>query len=86
MSEEEFAANEKVWRRCREEGVPCPIKLSKNAEARTHACLIDWDALNALAARESAITGREIDYQQMDINNVLTLPRLLQAEEGKRNK
>ena len=86
MSEEQFAANEKVWRRCREEGVPCPIKLSKNAEERTHACLIDWDALDELSARESAITGREVDYQQMDINNVLTLPRLLQAEEGKRNK
>lgn len=86
MSEEEFTANEKIWRRCREEGVPCPIKLSKNAEERTHACLIDWDALDELSARESAITGREVDYQQMDINNVLTLPRLLQAEEGKRNR
>ena len=86
MSKEQFAANEEVWRRCREEGVPCPIKLSKNAEERTHACLIDWDALDELSARESAITGREVDYQQMDINNVLTLPRLLQAEEGKRNK
>lgn len=81
MSEEEFAANEKVWRRYRKEGEPCPIRLSKNAEKRTHACLIDWDALNELSARESAVTGRNVDYQQMDINNVLTLPRLLQAEE-----
>ena len=86
MSEEQFAAREKLWRKCTEEGVPCPIKLSKDAEERTHACLIDWDALNDLSARESAVTGRKVDYQQMDINNVLTLPRLLRAEEGKRNK
>ncbi len=66
--------------------MPCPIKLSKNAEERTHACLIDWDALDELSARESAVTGREVDYKQIDINNVLTLPRLLRAEEGKRNR
>ena len=40
-----------------------------------------WDALDALSERETALTGRKVDYKQMDINNVLTLPRLLRAEE-----
>ena len=87
MSEEKLAANERLWRKCREEGVPCRIKLTKDGEERTHACLIPWDELDALSERESALTGRGVDYKQMDINNVLTLPRLLQAEEeGKRAK
>ena len=87
MSEEKLAANERFWRKCREEGVPCRIKLTKDGEERTHACLIPWDELDALSERESALTGRRVDYKQMDINNVLTLPRLLQAEEeGKRAK
>ncbi len=81
MSEERFAANEKMWRKCREEGVPCKVKLVKDGEERTHACLIDWDALDGLSGRASEITGRRVDYKQMDINNVLTLPRLLKAEE-----
>ena len=53
----------------------------KDGEERTHACLIPWDALDALSARETALTGHRVDYKQMDINNVLTLPRLLRAEE-----
>ena len=45
----------------------------------THACLISWEDLNALSAKESAITGKEIDYQAMDTDNVLAVPQLLQA-------
>ena len=84
MSEEEFSANAARWIKCRDEGLPCRFKIVKNNDARTHACLIDWDELNELSARERTITGRAIDYQQLDINNVLTLPKLLQAEEGRR--
>ena len=81
MSEQKLAANERAWLKCREEGLPCRIKLTKDGEERTHACLIPWDALDALSERETALTGRKVDYKQMDINNVLTLPRLLRAEE-----
>ncbi len=86
MSEEEFASNARRWIKCREEGRPCRFKISKNSEGRTHACLIGWDELNELSARESEITGRRIDYQQTDINNVLALPKLLRAEEEGRTK
>ena len=83
MSTEEFEENARVWRQCREEGVPCSIKIAKNSEARTHACLIPWEELDALSARENAVTGRGVDYKQTDINNVLALPKLLQAEDGR---
>ena len=87
MSREEFEANAALWARCRDEGVPCSIRIAKNSEKRLHACLIPWEELDELSARENALTGRNIDYKQMDINNVLTLPKLLQAEEkGKAEK
>ena len=81
MTEAEFDAKAEEWRRCQAEGLPCSIRIAKDAEARTHACLIPWEALDALSARESAVTGRSVDYKQYDINNVLALPRLLRAGE-----
>ena len=86
MSEEEFEANAKAWARCKAEGKPCSIKIAKNQERRLHACLIPWDELDELSERENRLTGRSIDYKQTDINNVLTLPKLLQAEEKKGGK
>ena len=82
MSEERLAANERLWLRCREEGLPCRIRLTKDTEERLHACLIPWDELDALSRRETALTGRAVNYKQLDINNVLTLPRLLRSEGG----
>ena len=79
MSEEEFEANAKAWARCKAEGKPCNIKIAKNSEKRTHACLIPWEKLDELSRRENAITGRDVDYQQTDIDNVLTMPKLLHA-------
>ncbi|MBR6114127.1 MAG: hypothetical protein IKQ10_02990 [Oscillospiraceae bacterium] len=81
MTPEEFNDNAATWRRCQEAGLPCNIKISKNTEERTHACLVSWDELDELSARESAVTGRSVDYKQYDINNVLALPRLLRAGE-----
>ena len=82
MSAEEFEANARTWVRCKAEGRPCP-KIAKNSEKRTHACLVSWEELNELSRRENALTGRDVDYQQMDIDNVLTLPKLLRAGEKK---
>ena len=83
MSREEFEDNARTWARCREEGRPCSIKIAKNASARRHACLVPWEELDALSAREKALTGRDVDYKQIDINNVLTMPKLLRLEEEK---
>ena len=46
---------------------------------RTHACLVPWEELDALSARENAITGDQVDYKAMDRNNVLALPEILGA-------
>ena len=81
MSSEEFETNAKTWVQCMAEGKPCGIKIAKNSEARTHACLIPWEELDALSHKENAITGRNVDYKQIDIDNVLTMPKILQAEE-----
>ena len=78
----EFAERAALWRAGREAGLPREIKLAQNSEARTHACLVGWEELPAVSARESAVTGRAVDYRQIDINNVLALPKLLRAEKG----
>ena len=86
MSREEFDANAETWARSREEGVPCSVKIAKNQEKRLHACLIPWEELDELSERENRLTGRDIDYKQTDINNVLTLPKLLRAEDKRNGK
>ena len=87
MSREEFEKNARVWASRKAAGLPCDIKIAKNSERRLHACLVGWEELDALSARESALTGRRVDYRQTDIDNVLSLPKLLRAEEeGKREK
>ena len=80
MSKKEFKANVSAFERLRAEGKS--MRISKNALARTHACLVPWDELDRLSERENAVTGRNVNYKQLDINNVLALPRLLQKEEG----
>ena len=86
MTPEEFERNAAEFERCRRAGVPCSIKISKNADARTHACLIPWEELDALSERENRVTGRNVDYKQIDINNALALPKLLQTEEKRKKK
>ena len=82
MSREQFEKNALKWAQCQKEGVPCPVKISKDARARRHACLVPWEELDELSERENELTGRETDYQQMDINNVLAVPKLLSREAG----
>lgn len=81
MSMEEFEANAKTWARCKADGIPCSLKIAKNSEKRTHACLVSWEELDELSAKENAVTDRKVNYKQTDIDNVLSLPRLLRAEE-----
>ena len=55
---------------------PC---IGKDLGERLHCCLIPWEDLDDLSARENAVTGKSVDYKQMDRNNVLTLPELLKG-------
>ena len=81
MSEAELVKNIENYVRCREKGLPLP-RITKNAEQRTHACLIPYDRLDALSERENAVTGKNTDYRQLDINNVMMIPRILKARKG----
>ena len=58
-----------------------PLRVGKNMQGRTHACLIGWEALAELSNRENRITGKTVDYQAMDTENVLIVPELLRADE-----
>ena len=86
MPRAQFEENAAIWARCKAEGVPCPVRISKDPVARFHACLVPWEELDALSELENSITGGSVDYKQLDINNVLALPRLLQAQENAKKK
>jgi len=55
------------------------IRVMKDVENRTHACLIPWDQLDELSSLEHALTGRSVDYKQYDIDNVLTVYRVMSS-------
>ena len=82
MRNEEFERNAAEYIRLQKAGIPCSVKIAKNADARTHACLIPWEELDALSERENSVTGRNVDYKQLDINNVLALPKLLKTADA----
>ena len=81
MSSGEFDERAGTYRKRTEKGLP-GIRLSKDSENRTHACLIPWDELDALSEKESSVTGHDVDYKQYDINNVLTIPEILKQGEA----
>ena len=85
MSREQFEANAETWARLQKEGSEKKIKIAKDAQARRHACLIPWADLDDLSAREKSLTGRDVNYKQIDINNVLALPQLLQMQADRRS-
>ena len=81
MSEEVFNENAQNYLRCTQEGIPCSPKIGKDAEKRLHACLVPYEKLDQVSERENAVTGRNVDYKQYDINNVMIIPDILKARE-----
>ena len=81
MSSGEFDERADIYRKHTEKGLP-GIRLSKDSENRTHACLIPWNELDDLSKKESSVTGREVDYKQYDINNVLIIPEIFKQREA----
>ncbi len=57
------------------------IRIGKNDQEKTHACLIPWDQLDALSARENAITGGNADYKEINRDNVLAVLHLIQEDK-----
>ena len=77
---------EQVWQdraeqyRSQKAAGEAPLRIGKDSEKRLHACLIDWDDLDALSARENEITGGRTDYRQSDRDNVEMLLTLLRQD------
>ena len=68
-----------LYRRQTEQSGSCSLSVSKDMKRRLHACLIPWEELDALSARENELSGRSVDYKQMDRNNVLAVKQILSA-------
>lgn len=56
------------------------IRIGKDTASRLHACLIPWEDLDVLSARENAVTGKSVDYKEMDRDNVRMIPEMLKGE------
>ena len=77
MGDEEFDRRAAQYREEMQRAGTASLRIGKDMIRRRHACLIDWDALDALSDKENAVTGGKVDYKQMDRSNVLALPKIL---------
>ena len=75
MNEEEFIARIQCYLSGEN------IKLTKDTKRRLHACLCDWKELAELSTKVNSLTGENINYQQLDIENVLMIPELLKVHK-----
>jgi hypothetical protein len=80
MSPEEYDSREAQYLYQKAHQITPLVRVGKNMEKKTHACLITWDELDILSARESRVTGKSVDYKQYDTDNILTIPQLLQKK------
>ncbi len=81
MSAEELKERTKHRQQLTSEQDKASYRISKNMQSRTHACLTDWDNLTVLSRFEAAVTGKDVDYQAMDTENVLAVPALLACQK-----
>lgn len=78
MGEEMYAERAALYRQQVAAGQK-PLRLGKDMKTRHHACLVSWEALEELSKREESVTGKWTDYQKMDTENVLVIPKLLRT-------
>lgn len=79
MEREDFAQRCARYREEKARTGSSALRLNKDMELRRHACLVPWEELDALSRAENAVTGGQVDYKAMDINNVLAVPEVLRA-------
>ena len=77
MSRETWEERAKEFRRQERAQEAGRIRISRDTAGKRHACLVDWDELDELSERENAVTGKSLDYKQMDKDNVLLLIEIL---------
>ncbi|MBO4872292.1 MAG: hypothetical protein J5496_02635 [Lachnospiraceae bacterium] len=83
MPENVFAERAARYRREMEEKGSSRFRAAKDTEKKLHACLIPWQELPVLDRWEKELTGRNVNYQQLDLENVLLIPELLRKRNGK---
>lgn len=81
MSEEEYDQRAQEYQRQLQQNGKASIRIGKNLQGLTHACLIDWDKLDALSEKESGITGKKVNYKDLDRENVRVIPELLRLDQ-----
>ena len=81
MDSAEFDSRAKIYCEQLEKDGRATIRINKDMVARTHACLIPWEELDELSKKESIITGKEINYKQMDTDNIMTIPEILKTNQ-----
>ncbi|MBQ4117201.1 MAG: hypothetical protein IJD37_07470 [Clostridia bacterium] len=81
MTDEEFILRSNIYKEQIAVYGTSNLRIAKNMKDRTHACLVSWNDLEVLSAKEAAVTGKFRDYQAMDTNNILSLPELLRASK-----
>lgn len=79
MTKEEFDGRCRTYLEEKAKNPATRYRIGKDVRSRIHCCLIPWEELDGLSAREKAVTGKDPNYKQMDRNNVLTLPALLKG-------
>lgn len=79
MDSEEYVRRADDYRAQMARGEKPTVRIGKNTVARTHACLIPWEELDALSERENAITGGKVDYKYLDMQNVLAIEPILRS-------
>ena len=79
MTPEEYAERCRIYKEEKAKNPASRYRIGKDVSKRIHSCLIPWEDLDALSDAENAVTGGSVDYKQMDRNNVLTLPALLES-------
>ncbi len=79
MDEETFSQRCRQYQAQKASEGHSSLRIGKDSSLRLHACLVPWERLDELSAAENAVTGGNVNYKAMDSNNVLAVPKLLEA-------
>ena len=79
MTDEEFESRSNAYKEQIAAEGKSNVRITKNINNRTHACLVSWDELKILSEKEGAVTGIYKDYQAMDTENILSVPEMLES-------
>ena len=79
MTEEEYTERCRIYKEEKAKNPNSRYRIGKDMANRLHSCLVPWEELDALSAKENAVTGGSVDYKQLDRNNVTALPALLKS-------